>query len=151
MNLIRRNCSDFILAGCFATLALAFSACEKKSGEAVILEKEHIAAREKKDTPAPLTVNNSEPTPGYDERPMRPDEISVDSYVMRKEDRGTSKDPRATDQEQWILKVEMVRDGRKFNMQTDRSHWERLHEGDRAMVTYRQGKYTGTVWGADFD
>ncbi len=152
LKLTRKYPSRFIHVCSALALVLGFSSCEKKSGEAVILEKEHIAAREIQDTPAKTKDDDvSEPTPGQVERVMRPDEIAVDQYVMRAEDRGTSKDPRAGDHEQWILKVEMVRDGRKFDMQTDRPHWERLHNGDRAMVTYRQGKYTGTVWDAEFD
>ena len=29
--------------------------------------------------------------------------------------------------------------------------WEKLRENDRVKVTYRAGKYTGTVWDAEID
>ena len=43
----------------------------------------------------------------------------------------------------------MVADGRQFNVQADRPQWEKLKDGDRITVSYRVGKYTKTVWGAE--
>ncbi len=59
------------------------------------------------------------------------------------------KDERATNREQWIVKVRMVDNGRTIEVHTDRSQWEKLRESDRVKVNYRVGKYTGTVWDAE--
>jgi hypothetical protein len=84
-----------------------FTGCDTKKGEALVIEKEHIAAREILDTPkSEPTVSAPEATPDETERPMGADEISVGQYVMRQEDRGTSRDPRATSEEQWIARFE---------------------------------------------
>jgi hypothetical protein len=45
----------------------------------------------------------------------------------------------------------MIADLRRLDVQTDRPRWEKVKIGDRIKVTYRQGKYTGTVWDADID
>lgn len=60
------------------------------------------------------------------------------------------KDERATDHEQWIVKARMV-DNRRIEVRADRAQWEKLRENDRVKVTYRVGKYTGTVWDAEID
>jgi hypothetical protein len=122
------------------------TACEKKSSEAVVLAKEHIdAALPTAETP------NAQCTPSPDEhlRPMRDDEIAVDGYVMKPEARGTSHDPRALKDEQWIVKVRMLDNGRTFQVPADKAKWEKLRENDRVKVRYRTGKYTGTVWDAE--
>jgi hypothetical protein len=59
------------------------------------------------------------------------------------------KDERATTNEQWIVKVRMLDNGRKIQVRADRAQWEKLRENDRVKVTYRATKYTGTVWDAD--
>jgi hypothetical protein len=141
--------------------------CNKKNGDAVVLEKEHIAIREASPTPnaessaspTEATESATEPVPGSDESTssekivteLHEDEIDVDGYVMKKDVRGTSKDPRAMDYERWIVKVQMIADLRRLDVQTDRPRWEKVKIGDRIKVTYRQGKYTGTVWDADID
>ena len=131
-----------------ALLLIGFSGCEKKSGEAVVLAKEHIdAALPTAETP------NAESTPSPDEqlRPMADDEIAVDGYVMKPEARGTSRDPRALKHEQWIVKVRMLDNGRTFQVPADQAKWEKLRENDRVKVRYRTGKYTGTVWAAEIE
>jgi hypothetical protein len=129
-----------------AFLIIAVTGCEKKSGEAVVLEKEHIAAA----LPTAETPNaQSMASPGDKPRPMANDEIAVDGYVMKPEMRGTGRDPRALKDEQWIVKVRMVDDGRRIQVQADQTQWGKLRENDRVKVTYRVGKYTGTVWGAE--
>ncbi|HWM26752.1 MAG TPA: hypothetical protein VNP98_18185 [Chthoniobacterales bacterium] len=139
-------------------LILSVAGCSKKSGLAVVLEKEHIAAREIPVSPSPRqSASPSAPTPEpadvvYEETELRElgeDEVAVDTYVMKKADRGTSRDPRAWDHEQWIVGVQFVQGGRRFNVHTDRSRWEKLKIGDRVNVSYREGKYTGTVWSAE--
>jgi hypothetical protein len=118
------------------------------SGEAVVLAKEHIdAALPTAETP------NAESTPGPDAQlhPMADDEIAVDRYVMRPEARGTGRDPRALTHEQWIVKVRMLDNGRKFQVPVDQTKWEKLRENDRVKVKYRTGKYTGTVWAAEIE
>ena len=84
-------------------------------------------------------------------RPIEDDEITVDQYVMKPEVRGTSRDPRALADEQWLVKVRMVENGRIFNVPATRAQFEKLKEGDRARVKYRLGKYTGTVWAAEME
>ena len=117
-----------------------------------MLAKEHIAAAppiaekpEAKDSARPIETVKAEEEP----RQMRDNEIAVDQYVMNKDVRGTSRDPRALKDEQWIVKVRVSHDGRTFNVQTDRAHFGKLKEGDRVHVTYQIGKYTNTVWGAE--
>jgi len=131
-----------------AFLIIPLTGCDKKSGEAVVLAKEHInAALPTTETP------NTESTPNRDEqlRPMADDEIAVDGYVMKAEARGTSRDPRALKHEQWIVKVRILDDGRTFQVPADQAKWEKLRENDRVKVRYRTGKYTGTVWAAEIE
>ena len=131
-----------------ALLLIGFTGCEKKSGEAVVLAKEHIDAA----LPTAETPNaQSAPSPDEQLRPMRDDEIAVDGYVMKPEERGTTRDPRALSHEQWIVKVRMVDDGRTFQVPADQAQWKKLRENDRIKVRYRTGKYTGTVWAAEIE
>jgi hypothetical protein len=130
------------------TPIIGLSSCEKNSGEAVVLAKEHIDAA----LPTAETPNaQSAPSPDEQLRPMRDDEIAVDGYVMKPEERGTSRDPRALKHEQWIVKVRMFDDGRTFQVPTNQAKWEKLRENDRVKVRYRTGKYTGSVWAAEIE
>lgn len=129
-------------------LAFSFTGCSKKSGQAIVVSKEHIDARES-NTSSP----SASETPAKEEsgiREMAPDEIDADGFVMKKEARGTSKDPRASTEEQWRVTVEMVEVSRRFVVRTDRAHYDKLKKGDRVKVRYSEGNYTGTVWGAEF-
>jgi hypothetical protein len=131
-------------------LAIVFflAGCAKKRGEALVVAKEHIDVAEIKPSPSPsASPVNEEPVI----REMMPDEIDVDGVVMKKDVRGTSKDPRAGSEEKWLLKVEMVAVGRSFNIYTDRAHYEKVKVGDRIKVRYSEGKYTGTVWGSEIE
>jgi hypothetical protein len=86
----------------------------------------------------------------YVEKELGPDEIVVDTYVMKKEVRGTSKDPRAyPGLEQWRIEVRMIGDGLGLTVHAEKLQFERLKVGDRVKVRYSQGKYTGTAWGAE--
>jgi hypothetical protein len=138
-----------IVHGCVvALLLIGLSGCEKNSGEAVVLAKEHIDAA----LPTAETPNaKSAGTPDEQLRPVRDDEIAVDGYVMKPEVRGTSRDPRALSHEQWIVKVRMLDNGRTFQVPADKAKWEKLSENDRVKVRYRTGKYTGTVWAAEIE
>lgn len=132
----------------------SLTACAKKREEAIVLEKEHIDAAEIKASPSPGPSPVTSSSPANEEpviREMAADEIAVDSYVMKKEVRGTSKDPRAGTEEKWLVKVRTVGAGREFNIHTDRAHYEKLKVGDRIKVRYSQGKYTGTVWGSEIE
>lgn len=151
-----------VIFGCAAVLlaTLSFAGCYKRSGPALVLEKEHIAAKEITSTPAAQESVNPSSTPGSNEaviyeeatpRELDEDEIVVDTYVMKKDARGTSRDPRAKTDEQWIVWVQMVADLRRIKVQTDKAHWDKLKIGDRINVSYREGKYTGTVWAAEID
>ena len=119
---------------------------EKKSGEAVVLAKEHIA-----DAPPNAETPSSQSSAGPNEqlRPVADDEITVDGYVMKPEVRGTSRDPRALKSEQWPVKVRMITDARTFNVPAEQKQFDKLKEGDRVKVRYRVGKYTNAVWAAE--
>ncbi len=122
--------------------------CERKSGGAVVIGKEHIAA-------APATTERpntqSAASPNEELRTIADDEITVDGYVMKREARGTSRDPRALKAEQWLVKVRVISDARTFNVQAEQARFNKLNEGDRVKLKYRVGKYTGTVWAAEIE
>jgi hypothetical protein len=144
-EMLRKSVAPYVVA---AFLILAVVGCDKNSGEAVVLAKEHIdAASPTTETP----TNESTPNPDEQLRPMADDEIAVDGYVMKQETRGTSGDPRALAHEQWIVKVRMLDNGRTFQVPADQAKWEKLRENDRVKVRYRTGKYTGTVWAAEIE
>jgi hypothetical protein len=131
-----------------AFLIIAVAGCEKNSGEAVVLAKEHIEAA----LPTAETRHaQSRPTPDEQLRPIADDEIAVDGYVMKPEVRGTSRDPRALKDEQWLVKVRMLDNGRTFQVPAPQEEWRKLRENDRVKVRYRTGKYTGTVWAAEIE
>ena len=131
-----------------ALVTVGMVGCEKKSGDAVVFAKEHIAAA----LPIAETPNaQSAPTPDEQPRPIADDEIAVDGYVMKPGARGTSHDPRALKAEQWLVKVRMIDDGRTFNVQAEQAQFDKLKEGDRVKVRYRIGKYTKTVWGSEIE
>jgi hypothetical protein len=144
-EMLRKNVASYIVATCSI---ISLTGCDKKSGEAVVLAKEHIDA-----APPTTETATTESTPGPDEqiRPMSDDEIAVDGYVMKAEARGTSRDPRALTHEQWIVKVRMVDNGREFQVPADQAKWKKLRENDRVRVRYRTGQYTGTVWAAEIE
>src|SRR5262245_13387071 len=122
--------------------------CDKKSGEAVVLAKEHIdAALPNTETPNP----QSTPRPDVEIREMADDEIAVEGHVMKPEVRGTGRDPRALKDEQWHVKVRILDNGRTFQIPADRAQWEKLCENDRVKVRYHTGKYTGSVWAAEIE
>lgn len=142
---------------CFAGLlvVLAFTGCDRKHSEAVVLEKEHIAMREPTPTPTAVTAvptpaESATPEAGPEPREMAPDEIAVDGVVMKEEMRGTSRDPRASDHEQWNIRVRTL-EGRIFNVPTDEARFTKLQAGDRVRVAFKVGRYTGTIWSADFE
>jgi hypothetical protein len=144
-EMLRTSVPPLVVA---ALLMIGATGCEKKSGEAVVLAKEHIDAA----LPTAETPNaQSAPSPDEQLRPMRDDEIAVDGYVMKPEERGTSRDPRALSHEQWIVKVRMLDNGRTFQVPADQAKWEKLRESNRVKVRYRTGKYTGTVWAAEIE
>jgi hypothetical protein len=139
-----------IVTSCVGALLLTIglTGCDKKSGEAVVLAKEHIDAA----SPTAETPNaQSAPSPDEQLRPMADDEIAVDGYVMKPEARSTSRDPRALKHEQWLVKVRMLDNGRTFQVPADQAKWKKLRENDRVRVKYRTGKYTGTVWAAEIE
>ena len=117
-------------------LILCLVGCQKESGDGVVISKEYIAAAA---------------SPAESATPDRADsdEITVDSYAMPREARGTGRDPRAFKHEQWLIKVQLIDNGRTFNVPADQSQFDKIKEGDRVRVRYRVGKYTGTVWSAE--
>jgi hypothetical protein len=144
-EMLRKSVARYFVA---AFLIIPLTSCDKKSGEAVVLAKEHIdAALPTTETP----TTESTPSPDAEIRPMADDEITVDGYVMKAEERGTSRDPRAFKHERWIVKVRMLDNGREFQVPADQAKWEKLRENDRVKVRYRTGKYTGTVWATEIE
>jgi hypothetical protein len=148
----------------FALLVLvtaSFTGCDKKRTETIVTAKEHIDAAENTPSPSP------EPTPGkakdgtqksssretvYKEAaPLADDEIEVDGRVMKKQVRGTSRDPRATKEEQWRVTVHIPAAKQSHTIQTDRGHYDRVKVGDRIKVVYRVGQFTSVVWYADIE
>ena len=99
------------VSGCIvAVLLIGLVGCEKKSGNAIVIGKDYVAAAK------------------------QGEEI---------------KDERATNHEQWIVKVRMRDNGRRIDVRADQAQWKKLHENDQIKITYRVGKYTGSVWGAE--
>jgi hypothetical protein len=98
-----------------ALIALAalfcFAGCNTKSGEAVVVDKEYIAAAT--------------------------EETKSQEHVL--------------DHEQWIVKVKMLADLRRVDVHVEQPEWDRIKTSDRLRVTYHQGKYTGTIWGAEIN
>ena len=149
-------------------LILPLTGCERKYVEAVVLEKEHIAAKDPTPTPTevpalatPEASVSPEPepqelakdesaTPEPQPTELAPDEVDVNGVVMKKAARGTGRDPRAITDEQWIVTVRAT-DGHIFNIPADRARFAKLRAGDRVKVVEHVGKYTGTAWSADFD
>ena len=70
-------------------------------------------------------------------------------YVAAAKQGEEIKDERAPKHEQWIVKVRMRDNGRTIEVRADQAQWEKLHENDQVKITYRVGKYTGTVWDAE--
>jgi hypothetical protein len=151
-----------IVSPCFAfgaLVGLAFGGCDKKRSDAIVTAKEHIDVAEIKPSPTPMPTADAaklQPTPSPEGeevvlKEMAPDEIAVDGFVMKKEVRGTSKDPRAGHDEQWRITVDIVEARRSHTIHSDRAHYDKLKIGDRVKVRYRQGQYTGAVWTADLE
>jgi len=61
------------------------------------------------------------------------------------------RDERATNQEQWIVKLRMLDNGRRIEVRADQARWQKLQKNDRVKVSYRIGKYTGTVWYSEIE
>jgi hypothetical protein len=139
----------------FRLLAIVcLAGCEKQSGDAVVVAKEHIAAAppiSETSRAGPAASPNEVSTSAEQPRPIGDDEITVDGYVMKPDVRGTSHDPRALQDEQWLVKVRMINDGRTLNVRAEQGQFDELKEGDRVQVRYRLGKYTKTVWGAEIE
>ena len=82
-------------------LILGLCGCEKKSGEAVVIGKDYVAAAK------------------------QGEEI---------------KDERATNNEQWIVKIRMLDNGRKIQVRVDRAQWEEIarKRSSQSRVSHRQ-------------
>jgi hypothetical protein len=108
----------------------SLAACQKQVSEAIVVGKEHIAA-----AAAPTAMPTGSPAGEQarmneeQTRPMRNGEIVIDQYVMKSEDRGTGRDPRAIQDELWLVKVRLVNSEQTFNVPADRARFERLREG----------------------
>jgi hypothetical protein len=131
-------------------LVLAFSGCTTKRGEAVVLEKEHIDAAAPKPSIPPEKSKDPTKKEEPEVREMTEEEVAASDALMKKV-RGTSKDPRAINEEQWRIEAQMVSNGRRLTIQTDRAHYEKIKVGDRIKVRFSEGNYTGTAWSADID
>jgi len=118
-------------------VALVGGGCDRHSGEAIVRGKEHIPVAEVVPSPAASGTQSA-------------DQATPDATIVTEDSgsavRGTNKDPRAVDHEQWIVSVEMVKDLRRIEVRVDQPRWKALKIGDRVKVTYKIGRYTGTVW-----
>jgi hypothetical protein len=91
------------VVGLFAVFCVV--GCEKRSGEAVVLAKEHIAAASLiSETPSVEHMASPNERP----RPISGDEITVDGYVMKPEVRGT--EPRSAGAERRAVACESAND-----------------------------------------
>ena len=134
-----------LLALSAVVILLGLPGCWKKSGVAVVREKIHVPAR-------PVSVSpNESPSPAASEPPEALAEGNSTESVTETVDEAPqpSVDPRALDHEQWIVRVEMAADLKKIEVPVEPAQWEKLKPGDRVHVSYREGKYTGTVWSAE--
>jgi hypothetical protein len=147
---------------CVALGVACFGGCDKKRSEATVIDKEHIDAAEVTPSPSPeptaetaKDVAKSSPSPDepiYTEAPpLAPDEVVVSGRVVKKAVIGTSKDPRATKDEQWRVTVDIPEARQSHTIQTDRAHYDRVKVGDRIKIRYRVGQFTGMVWYADIE
>ena len=129
-------------------VALVGGGCEKRSGEAIVRGKEHIPIAEVVPSPSAIPADTpaQEDTPSTDEPTPGEATVAEEKNNPGPDVRGTSKDSRAVDHEQWIVDVEMVRDLRRIEVQVEEPRWRTLKVGDRVKVTYKIGKYTNTVW-----
>ena len=130
-------------------VALTLFGCSKKRSAATVISKEHIDIAEARPSPSPDPATTEPQLTTAEE--MKADEIEVDGYVMKKQVRGTSKDPRATKDEQWRITVRIEDIGLSKLIQSDRAHYDKLKVGDHIRVAYYKGNYTGTVWAADIE
>ncbi len=145
------SAAEMRLRGLAALLALVILAgCDRKQSEAIVAGKEHIAVQEAPAASPALASESPAPSP-VEASELAPDEVAVDSVVMKKALRGTSRDPRALSEEQWLVSVRTTDNGRTIRLHTDKGHYQKLRRGDRVRVSYRMGKYTGTIWSADFE
>lgn len=129
---------------------LALSSCEKRSGEAVVLSKECIPIAEVSPTPGEQPSSSEVGVEAEPSSSSLPDE-EVASENEGPDLRGTSKDPRAVDHEQWIATVRMVSDRRVVEVRVGEQRWSALKEGERVKVRYKVGKYTGTIWSSELE
>jgi hypothetical protein len=148
--------------GLVLVVGASLGGCDKKRSEAIVIDKEHIDAAEiiPSRSPEPTSEpgkENPDKSPSPDEpayreaAPLGPDEIVLDGRVMKKEVRGTSKDPRATKDEQWRVTVDIPAARQPHTIHTDRTHYDRVKVGDRIKIRYRVGQFTGMVWIADIE
>ena len=78
---------------------------------------------------------------------MKPDEIEVDGYVTKKDVRGTSKDPRATKEEQWRITVQIEDIGLRKMIQSDHGHYDKLKVADKIKVGITRVNTRGCLGG----
>jgi hypothetical protein len=142
----------FLVASLVAA-CLCCAGCWKKSGAAVVLGKDYVPPRamsatpDESPSPAEAVPDPSEKTGATDEEEDENDEHKVSNDDMI----GPPLDPRATGDEQWIVSVRMIEGGRAIDVRMDQPQWQKLKINDRVHVTYREGKYTGTVWSAEIN
>jgi hypothetical protein len=95
----------------FLAALFCLAGCESKTGEAIVIDKEYIAAATEE----------------------------------------TKSQARVLDHEQWIVKVQMTADRRRVEVHVDQPEFDKIKVGHRLRVTYHEGKYTHTIWGAEIN
>ena len=138
-----------LLVASAIAVVLCSAGCWKKSGAAVVTGKDYVPARPMSATP------NQSPSPAEEVSNANEQTDTTDEEEDAKEASdamiGPPLDPRATSDEQWIVSVRMIEGGRQIDVRVDQPQWEKLKINDRVHVTYREGKYTGTVWSAEIN
>jgi hypothetical protein len=144
---------------CFAILiglVLTCAGCWKKSGFGEVTAKDYVPAHAATETPneSPTANPGDAAAPSAEQTPREPTDASPEiEYAEDKSDDriGPPLDSRATHHEQWIVSVRLIENNRRIDVRVDQPQFEKLHVGDRVHVSYREGKYTGTVWASQID
>jgi hypothetical protein len=134
---VARNFSSFTLRIVFRfvvglIVSPSLTGCDKKSGEARVVAKEHIAAAKIHETPhEEQAASPLEHVTTPADQSKNKGEGSQDEQVSSEDEMGATQDPRATDHEQWIVNVRMIDNGRQIDVRVDQPQWDKLKEGDR--------------------
>ncbi len=69
----------------------------------------------------------------------------IPAQIISADGPATAQQEGTTPHDRWLVHVEMA-DGKKALADVEQAEWDELRVGDKVQATYKQGKYTGTVW-----